>query len=159
MDSNLHTEFIQNGSPKMLKIISDLASFVANILTIFSSALVLYLFLSKRQEISGAFKLLINYSYQTTLSDLRAKLERLNEYNVNEATEIDEIKNILHEISGQIRGNKRLKNEAPDLAQKFETLANGKKLTEPNKRSLVSETREVLRNIGVDNFEDLMGSE
>ena len=140
-----------------IKIIVDVVSFFSNTLTVVVSSIAIYVFFAKKKEITAAFNLLINFSYQTTLNEIRGKLDRLNEYNVKEAEDIAEIKNIMHEICGQIRGNIRLTTAAPELAQKFENLANGKKLTEPNKRSLVSETREFLKNIDVSNVENIIG--
>lgn len=125
--------------------------------TIAASALAIYLVIAKRDEISAAFRLLLNYSYQTTLAELKEKLERLNEYNANEASDLGEIRNILHEIAGQIRGNPKLHVAAPELAARVESLANAKRLTEPLKRSLVSEVREKLKNINVDSIEDILG--
>ncbi len=134
------------------KIFLDIVSLASNILTIIASVIAVYLFFSKRKEISSAFTLLLNWSFQTTLSDLRGKLDRLNEYNANEPTETQEIKNILHEIAGQIRGNSRLQQSAPQLAERLESLASGRRLTEPNKRSMVAEVREVMRNIQVNSM-------
>lgn len=131
------------------KSLSDWVALLANTFTIVASGIAIYLFVAKRGAISDAFSLLMNWSFQTTLADLRAKLERLNEYNANQETDIPEIKNILHEVAGQIRGNARLVAAAPNLASRLENLANAKRLTEPLKRSMVSETREVLRNIEV----------
>lgn len=142
-------------SPETIKLTTDVLAGVANLFTIAASALALYLWLSNRERISSALKLLLNFSFQITLSELKEKLERLNEYSANEPTEIEEIKNILHEISGQIQGNPKLLRAMPGLAEKIENLAlgKGKKLTEPAKRSIVSEIREKVRNVQVDHFE------
>lgn len=134
------------------KIIKDVVSLVANLLTIIASSIAVYIFFSKGKEIKNAFAMLLNWSFQLTLTDLRSKLERLNEYNANEKTEIDEIRNILHEIAGQVRGNRKLAETAPDLAERVEKLAVSKRLTEPTKRSIVSEIRETLRNIEVNSI-------
>lgn len=131
------------------KSVSEWASLAADLFTIVASGIAIYLFFTKRKEISNAFSLLLSWSFQTTLSDLRSKLERLNEYNATEQSELPEIRNILHEIAGQIRGNPRLVAAAPQLASRVESLAGSKRLTEPQKRSIVSEIREVLRNIEV----------
>lgn len=136
-----------------LKPYLDSLAGVANLFTIAASGLAIYLYFSNRAKLSAALQLLLNYSFQTTLSELKEKLERLNEYNANEPTELPEIRNILHEIAGQIRGNDRLGSMAPTLATKIENLAQGKKLTEPAKRAIVSEVREQLRNIQVNNIE------
>ena len=134
------------------KLLSDTISLAANILTIVASSVAIYLFFVKGKEIQSAFHLLLNWSFQLTLTDLKTKLERLNEYKANEPTEVEEIRNILHEIAGQIRGNRRLLLAAPNLATRVENLAISKTLSEPRKRSMVSELRETLRNIEVNSL-------
>lgn len=94
---------------------------------------------------------------QTATIALKEKIERLNEYNANEPDDIQEIKNILHQISDQMRGNQRLSDAIPDLVLKIDRLANGRKLSETSKRSIVSEVREKLKNIQVVNIESIAG--
>ena len=144
MQINLNTE--------SLKIVIEVVSALADILTIFASGIAISIFFLKRAELSIALSLLLNWSYQTTLSDINGKLDRLNEYNANEALDHPEIKNIFHEIAGQIRGNPRLLTAAPALPDRIESLSSGKKLSEPNKRSMVAEIREVIRNLQVKNL-------
>jgi hypothetical protein len=133
----------------VFKLIVDIVSLMANAFTVAASGIAIYVFICKGPELRTAFSLLLNWSFQLTLTELKSKLERLNEYNANEPTEIDELRNILHELAGQIRGNRRLANSAPLLANQLESLANSKKLTEPRKRAMISELREILRNIEV----------
>ena len=135
------------------RTIFDLAALIANVLTIVASAIAIYIFFAKRKEISNALSLLVNWSFQTTLSDLKGKLDRLNEYSANEPTELPEIANIFHEIAGQIRGNRRLRSIAPKLAGRIESLARIGKLTEPSKRSMIAEIREFIRNTQVTSFD------
>ena len=128
---------------------------MSNIFTIIASGIAIYVFLTKRRELSRALQILLNYSFQTTLNELREKLERLNEYNANEPADVLEIRNILHEIAGQIRGNEKLLSASSELLGRIEGLAQSKKLSEPSKRSMVSELREVIRNIQVNTFESI----
>jgi len=144
---------------EQLKPYFDALARVANFFTIVTSGLAVYIFVKNRHKISAALQLLLNYSFQTTLAELKEKLERLNEYNANEPAELPEIRNILHEIAGQIRGNSRLGTAAPELAIKIEALAQSKRLSEPLKRSIVSEMREQLRNIQVNNTELATGKD
>ena len=142
------------------KFYIDLLAATANIFTILASSLAIGIWYRNRDKISSALKLLLNFSFQLTLGELKEKLERLNEYNAAEPSEVDEIKNILHEISGQIQGNSRLGLAMPGLADKFENLAlerKGRKLSEPAKRSIISELREKIRNIQVDSLDSLNG--
>ena len=131
----------------------DLLSGVANAFTIAASFLAIYIYFTSHEKIATAFKLLLNYSFQTTLGELKEKLERLNGYNAKEPDHIAEIQSILHEIAGQIKGNSRLLACAPDLPERIERLAGGRKITEPMKRSMVSEIREILRNLQINSME------
>lgn len=142
---------------ELFKPYSDFLADIANIFTILASGLAIYVFIVNRKKISAALDLLLNYSFQTTLTELKEKIERLNEYNANEPDDVPEIRNILHEISGQIRGNGRLSSTVPQLAKKIEGLATGKRLSEPAKRSIISEVREQLKNIQVNNIESIAG--
>jgi hypothetical protein len=143
---------------EFFKLLVDVTSLVGNIFAILASSIAIYVFFFKGPELRSAFKLLLNWSFQLTLTDLKSKLERLNEYNANEPSEIDEIKNILHELAGQIRGNNRLSSAAPSIAGQLESLANSRRLSEPRKRAMVSELRETLRNIEVNTLAESSGA-
>ncbi|OEC90735.1 hypothetical protein [Acinetobacter sp. YK3] len=132
--------------------LEKLISVIANLFTIFASGIAIWLFLTKSKEIKLAFKLMLNWSFQLTLTDLKSKVERLNEYNANNSDEIEEIRNILHEIAGQIRGNSRLNQQAPELIMKVERFSSGNRITEYKKRALTSEIREILRNLEVNSL-------
>jgi hypothetical protein len=147
------------GAASRMKTFSDLLADVANLFTILASGIVIYLFFSNRKKISAAVNILLNYSFQTTLNELKEKLERLNEYSANEVSDLEEIRAILHEIAGQIRGNIRLSRSMPTLADKVERLGNAKKIMETSKRSIISELREQLKNIQVDSIESIAGSD
>jgi hypothetical protein len=133
----------------VFKTIVDSASLIASIFTIAASGIAIYVFFAKGPELRTAFSLLLNWTFQLTLTELKSKLERLNEYNANEPSEVDEIRNILHEIAGQIRGNRRVNAASSEIAGRLEQLAVSKRLTEPKKRMMVAELREILRNIEV----------
>lgn len=127
----------------------EITSLIANIFTIAASGIAIWLFFTKSSEIKTAFNLLLNWSFQLTLTDLKSKIERLNEYTAKDPHELEEIRNILHEIAGQMRGNDQLVRSCIDLINKIEKLASSNKLDEPRKRSIISEIREVLRNMQV----------
>lgn len=148
----------QGDNIELLKPYFDALAALANFSTIATSGLALYLFVANRKNLSLVLATLLSYSFQTTLSELKEKLERLNEYNANEPSERSEIRNILQEIAGQIRGNDRLLASAPNLATEVETLALAKKLTEPAKRAMVSKLREQVRNIQINSVNRAMES-
>lgn len=138
-----------------LKPLFEVVALIANIFAIVASGIAIYIFIGKRREIAQALQLLLNFSLQTTLSEVKEKLERLNEYNASEPTDQEEIRNILHEIAGQVRGNRHLKENSPQLPQRIELLA--RKLTEPKKRAMVSELRELLRSAQVSIADPFVG--
>jgi len=133
-------------------------SLISNIFTVFASGIAIYLFLFKRKTISSVFDLLINYTYQLSLSEVKEKIERLNEYNAKDPQQSEKIINIFNEIIGQIRGNEKLKHHFSELLVHIEALVSDKrKLTEPRKRAAVSELRERLRHLNVQNIDNLVG--
>ncbi|WP_044422839.1 hypothetical protein [Pseudomonas syringae group genomosp. 3] len=139
-------------------MIVDTVSFFADFFTIIASAIAIYIFVTKREQISSVFSLLVNYTFQLSLSEIKEKLERLNDYNAKDPESSEIIENIFHEIIGQIRGNDKLKGVFSELTDRMEELAsNRKKLTEPKRRAVVSELRERLRNLNVTNIDDLVG--
>lgn len=140
-------------SPEHLKQAFDWLAVIASLGTIGTSVLAFSIFFVNRKKFSAAMHLLLSFAFQTTLSEIKEKLERLNEYNCNEPSEAQEIRNILHEIVGQLRGNRKLLKPLEQLTLKIEELADSKKLSEPRKRSIVSELRENLKNIQVSDLE------
>ncbi|WP_444932874.1 hypothetical protein [Microbulbifer sp. JTAC008] len=134
-------------------------SLVSNLFTIFASGIAIYLFLAKRKSISSVFHLLMNYGYQLSLSEIKEKLEKLNDYNAKDSDQCEQIINILNEIIGQIRGNDKLRNHFSSFLNKLEVLVSDRrKLTEPRKRAVVSELRERLRHLNIRNIDDFVGS-
>lgn len=139
----------------MNTLCESIISIVANIFAIGASSIALYLFFFQRDTISSAFRILLNYSQQLSLSDLKAKLDRLNDHNASVDKQKAEVINILHEIEGQIIGSKSLKIELSDFLDKLTLYTSLKReITEPKKRSLVSELRESLRNFEVNNLNE-----
>jgi hypothetical protein len=131
---------------------------ISNLFTIVASSIAIYLFIVKRKSIATIFNLLVNYTYQLSLSEIKEKLEKLNDYNANNLEENEKIINILNEISGQIKGNVKLSSHFSDNIIEIDTYALGKKkLTEPKKRAIVSELRERLRHLNVRNIDSLVG--
>lgn len=100
----------------------------------------------------------MNYSYQLSLSEIKEKLEKLNDYNAKDPEQSEHIVNILNEIIGQIRGNEKLSKHFSELLSTLETLVSDKRrLTEPRKRAVVSELRERLRHLNISNIDDFVG--
>ncbi|MFM0501936.1 hypothetical protein [Paraburkholderia caffeinilytica] len=139
------------------KILGEILADVANVLVIIASAIAIYVFFKNRKKISAAVDLLLNYSFHTTLGELKDKVERLSEYKATDAQDVPEIKYILHEMAGQIRGNSRLATPFADLLAKIERMGSAKTILETHKRSLVSEIRERLKNISIENVESIAG--
>ncbi|KPH92751.1 hypothetical protein AMS57_02120 [Pseudoalteromonas undina] len=134
-------------------------SVTANVFAIVASGIAIYIFFYKKETIYSAFNLLLNYSYQLSLSEFKEKLEKLNDYNAKEAADCDTIINLFNEILGQIRGNDKLKSHFSAVTKKIEDLVEDKrKLTEPRKRAMVSELRERLRHVNVQSIDDLLGN-
>lgn len=133
-------------------------SFISNIFTVVASGIAIYLFIAKRGALKSAFSLLVNYSYHLTLSEIKEKIERLNEYSAKDPGDREKILHILHEIIGQIKGNEKLRKVFSSMLEDIENVASDKRrITEPYKRSMVSEMRERLRNVDAENIDSLIG--
>lgn len=123
----------------------------SNLLTIVVSSMAIILFWVNRQQISSAFKLLLNFAFRVTLSELNAKMERLNDLSANDPVRRDEVLNIFNEIAGQMRGNKVLSAKCKNLIVRIGKHADGViEITEPRKRALISELRETLRHVDLE---------
>jgi hypothetical protein len=135
------------------RLIDSIVNFCANVFTVFASGIAIYLFVCKREKIKSVIQILFNYSTQISISEVKYKLERLNDYTVSDPEQKDIIINILNDISGQIKGNKNIFNsdfvELLNLIDKY--THNQSDFSEPKKRSLVSELREKLRHVDIQN--------
>ena len=124
---------------------------VTHIFELFASGIAIYLFLFQRKTISSAFRALLSYSRQLTLTELLSKLDRLNELNADIEAQNQSVINILSEIRGQIRGNNKLKTQFLDILKEIEPYCLEKtKLKETAKRSIVYQIRELIRSYDVD---------
>lgn len=144
-----------------MKQIIEIVGFFADIFTIGASAIAIYLFVYKRGAIASVFSLLLNYSYQLSLTELKEKLDRINEYSATDDEENLVIMNILHEFLGQVRGNDKLKLIMAEQVISIEGVITksdkGKKITEPMKRALVSEIREKIRHLNIEVIDEIVG--
>lgn len=141
-----------------MEIVKDFSfwiGLIVNILTGFAAVIAIVVYFRNRDKIFTAFNLLMNFSAQLTLTDLKLKIERLNEFTANDENQKVEIINILSEIEGQIIANETIKSVLIIQYQKIcSFIEKPKSLTEPKKRSLISELRESIRNIDVANYQE-----
>ncbi|MFP8967772.1 hypothetical protein ACKC9G_14410 [Pokkaliibacter sp. CJK22405] len=132
-------------------------SFLSNVMTVLASGIAIYIFVSNKDKIASVFTLLMNYSQQLSLSELKEKIERLNEYNAKDSEECERIVNIFNEILGQLKGNEKIKSHFIEMIESIENMVSDRRrLTEPKKRALVSELRERLRHLSVKSIDDLV---
>ena len=120
---------------------------VADVGTIVASAIAIWIFLTKRSEISAFIRTISTFVHQNSLAELRFKLEKLNDLNANDSTSRAEAVSLFHDICGQIDGSPLLRPRLSELCDRIRDGTLGKRFNEPLKRSLVSELRESLRHI------------
>ncbi len=141
----------------MIQNIINVIQTVANILSIGVSLIAIYVFITQKEKIASAIDALLNYSFNLSINELRHKLERLNDYNAGEKEHISSVLNLLNDIQGHLKGNKTLKNNFEEIINKIQEFTDvPKNLTEPRKRSLVSELREGLRGIDISNYKKIV---
>lgn len=137
-------------------------SFCSNFASALASSIAIYLFVFRRKDIANVFSLLFNYSHQLTLSEIKEKLELLNNFNANELGHADTISNIFHDLLGQMRGNDKLivlmAVQIKKLEHLFDRDIKVKPISEAKKRALISEIREKVRHLNVQNIDEIVGS-
>jgi len=142
---------------ELIEQIEFWVTFASRFFTIGATGIAIWVFIKNKDKISSAIDVLLNYSKRITLNELKYKIERLNDYTTNDTGQKKEIINILSDIEGQILGNKKVHDELENQVKKIqEFIDNSKLLTEPKKRSLVSELRESVRNIDISNFQEIV---
>ncbi|MDR2906463.1 MAG: hypothetical protein LBU91_00535 [Bacteroidales bacterium] len=129
----------------------------SGLFTIITAGIAIVVYLKNKDKISSTINFVLNYSKQMTLFDIKHKIERLNDYNADDSEQKKEIINILSEINGQITGNKIIQQELSEQFDKINKyLLRPASLTQPNKRGLVSELREAVKNIDVMNYQKII---
>ncbi len=141
----------------MFEIIYNIVSFLSNIFTIIAAGIAIYIYIFKRKSIESFFNILINYSTQISLTELKTKLEKLNDLNAEDENERKEVINILNDIAGQIKGNPILREKCKILEKLTKYADNPENLNEPIKRNIVSELRENMRSIEFQNYYEILG--
>ena len=155
---NVQRNRFNEGKSNMdFETIYKIVSFISSIFSAIAAGIAVYLFIFKRKSILSVFHLLLNYSFQISLTELRTKLERLNDLSANDEEQKEEVINIFNEIAGQIMGNSVLSKECGVILEKVSKYAeNPQGLTEPKKRSIVSELRENLRNVDIQSYSEII---
>ena len=142
---------------KTMGCIIDAIGFFADFLTIIASLIAIYLFFFKSDAIKSIVHLLLNYSYQMSLSEIKERLERLNDYNGNDPEGFEAIKEILSDLNGQIKGNSNLRIHLSEILDDIERLLKHKQAS-PNfnlrKRAFTSELREKIRGLNIQNYDE-----
>jgi hypothetical protein len=143
-------------------IIYQAVTFIDALFSIGVTLFGVYLYYKNRKSIKGFFKLLTNYSLQNTISELHEKLSKLSMYTVDTKSEAPrkEVFCILHEIKGQIEGNRFLKDQFVDDFEELEDyFDNTKKITDADKRRIATRLREKLKTLNLEIYNDSVGKD
>lgn len=137
--------------------ITEWISLVANIMEILVGGVALFLAWTQREKISAAFSVLLNYSLQTSLSDLRHWIEKLQESSSEDNDVSKKFRIALAYIFGKIKGNIILNDHFGDRMLKrmkliMDDLDNSQTVNETTKISLCSEIKESLATLEVENY-------
>ena len=143
----------------MLETIINIVSFISDFFSAIAAGIAIYLFTYKRKSIISFFNLLLNYSIQISVKEITSKIDKLNYLSADDDIQKKEIVYILNDITGQIRGNPILNKKCNVLKKLSKYAENPRNLNEPRKRSIISELRENLRNIELQNYSEIVGEE
>jgi hypothetical protein len=137
-------------------MIKEALSIASDIATVAATTLAFYLFFAKGSEIRAMLRAVANFAHQSSLGEIRQKLDVIASLRAQD--DQDEIVSVFHDICGQIDGNPRLKSHFASLTERVRKASNQKRsMSEPQKRSLVSELREQLRHSDISNIADAVG--
>ena len=138
----------------------NIISFSANVLTIIVSLLAIIIFLTKRKSIATAIKLLLNYSFHVTLSELSSKLDRVVDLKSEDPEQRHEAVCLLNEVIGQVKGNEKVFSRCESFIRRLERyIKNTDRISDPTTRNFVSELREILKHIDVKDYDEILGEE
>jgi hypothetical protein len=140
---------------EIIKCVVGTVGFLADFFTIWASGIAIYLFIYKSDSIKSVITLLLNYSYHLTLSELKEKLEKLNDFQGDSPEGFMGIKEVLSDLKGQIKGNDNLLRHLQDIILELDRLLKVKDHSREfhlKKRSFTSELREKLKNLNVKNL-------
>lgn len=141
----------------IFNIVSQSLNLIETLLSIGAAGIVVYLFIFKRKSISSIYRILVNYTFKTTIKELEIKLEKLNDFNADNTTDRKNVINILNEIVGQMRGNPILSRNCTEIINKLSKLAKSPRLDDAYKRSVLYELRENLKYIDVQEHNEILG--
>ncbi|MCP3040246.1 hypothetical protein K6X12_13190 [Xanthomonas euvesicatoria pv. allii] len=145
----------------MWEIINNLIEVLADLLTIGASGIAIYLFAFRRGDLGAFFRAIVNFANQSSLAEVRQKLEELSSLSAADPANAMEIAGIFHDVCGRIDGNPLLKNRFSEFAERTRRATSNPKrpIPEPQKRALVSELRECLRHLDVITYAEAMGEQ
>lgn len=75
-----------------MKELVDWFSLIGNAAATAASALAFWVFFAKGSKVGRAIDYILSISFQTTLFDFKRRLERLNDFNAEDAQEAKEVK-------------------------------------------------------------------
>ncbi|WP_460759436.1 hypothetical protein [Lysobacter fragariae] len=141
-----------------METVTTIVDFLGDLFTVMASALALYLYFFRRGEIGAAIKAIANFAYQSTLAELRQKLEALANLHASNGDHLDDIVSTWHDVCGQIEGNPALVVECAEFVKRVKRATNrATPISQPQHRALISQLREKLRHIDVTTFADALG--
>lgn len=135
-----------------------IVSFLADLVQVIAGGIALYIGFTKREKISAAFRILYNFSLQTSLAELKHWLLKLEESKINSKDNSKDVRVSLAYIVGKIKGNRILYAHFGEKMLKrlnviIADLEEGRSVTDSNRISLYSEIRESLATLEIDNHQ------
>jgi len=133
---------------RVISVVSDLTGITA-------SGIAIYLFFFKKEEFLEAYEVIRNYTHQLTISELKLSLSKLKDLNADDSASKGKVRNIISEIVGQIKGNKKIYPCVAGIIAPWERFLDEPKtkISESLKSRIVAELNEKLRHVFMENFQ------
>ncbi len=135
----------------------EITAFLADLTQIALGVFTAYIAFTQKDKISAAFSALLNYSFQTSLSEFKYWLQQLSENIGDDAVSSEKTRVALAYLVGKIKGNKILYEYFGEkmlrrLNIMIDSLDAGTQVNQSNKVRLCSELRESLASLEVERY-------
>lgn len=145
-------EWLGSAAEVLLRVIEV----IADVGTIGAACVAILVFLRNGPELKSLIKTLNNFAHRDSMSELRIKIELVSSLHASDQSNSTEIASLFLEICGQIDGSPFLRDDLSEISSRMKNAASSRRsISEPQKRAILSELREIVRHLDYANFEEL----
>ena len=107
-----------------------LLEIITDCFTIVASGIVIYVFCMKRRAISPMLRALEQQSVKATINELYGKIDELNDLNASAEEQREDVRLVLSDVLGQLRGNPRLRPHCTSVEKAIQMQDHGAEIAQ-----------------------------